>query len=332
MEKGLDVNINAELKADLQPVIESTPSALNKLFELVFGVKHAENKRIIELINAQRDKEKSSIESGLSIFDVEKKSLTRQPELETPSGSSLIKETLQNDELSNISNCAKHAARNLLDAESPTENEISQDFFNRWRNEAKLIHTESAQLIWGLILSEEIKNPDSIGLRALDILKNLTKNEANFFNDLGKYIVYGSALLCGKHISDNQIQSLADAGLLNFAGVKRSSSWLTTMLTYKEENTIEVPYIRCCDYFIHSAPSTMDFKFTYIPLTDAGMAIYRISLKNNHWDVRDAIKVLLQNKESPTDVTYYKYTSVESSTVDLDNPKYFPEIKNTKTE
>lgn len=323
MEKGIDVNVNAELKADLQPVIEKTPSALNKLFELLFGIKHAERKRVIELINAQREKDQASVENGLAIFDVVNKSLNPISHNFNGDYSSLIGNTIEHEEISNISNCAKHAARNLLDAELSSQDEITKDFFNRWRNEAKLISDESAQTVWGLILSEEIKTPNSISLRALDILKNLTKKEAELFDYMGRFVAYGSALITGEHISNNQLQQLADAGLINFAGVYRSSIWLKKELR-KDESVTEVPYIRCCDYFIHSEPSKIDHEFSYMPLTDAGMAIYRIALKNNKWDVTEALNALLKNKKAPKKVTYYKYESVYLGTVDLDHPHYYP--------
>lgn len=323
MEKGLDVNVNAELKADLQPVIESTPSALNKLFELCFGVKHAKQKRIIELIKAQSEKDLISIENGLAIFDIEQKNIVQKPIDIAATEISLLETKIHFDEVSNISKCAKHAALNLLDAELPNDKEITQDFFNRWRNEAKMIHDNSAQIIWGLILAEEIKNPESINLRALDVLKNLTKNEAILFNEMGKYIVYGSGLLSGEHISEPQLRMLADAGLINFAGVYRSSKWLETNFTNNDNVTVKVPYIRCCDYFIYSEPSDDKFSFSFVPLTDAGMAIYRISKKNNEWDVTDALKALLKEQGAPEKVTYYKYTDITAGFVDLDTPYHY---------
>ncbi|MCX9939052.1 DUF2806 domain-containing protein [Klebsiella pneumoniae] len=323
MDKGIDVNVNAELKADLQPVIEKTPSALNKLFELCFGVKHAKQKRFIELINAQSERDLTSIENGLAIFDIEQKIIVPNTTDDSKTETSLIQNKVNSDEVSNISKCAKQAALNLLDAELPDDKEITQDFFNRWRNEAKMIHESSAQLVWGLILAEEIQHPESISLRALDVLRNLTKHEANLFDEMGKYIVYGSALLKGKHINDNELRRLADAGLLNFAGIYSSSAWLLSNLTYNDNVKIEVPYIRCCDYFIHAEPSDDKFSFSFIPLTDAGQAIYRISKNNNTWDVTDAIKTLLEDKNSPTKLTYYKYTNLAKGFVDLDNPFYY---------
>ena len=53
----IKVNVNAEIKADLQPVIEHTPNALNKLFELLFGVKYAQQKRLMKLIEIQQSRD-----------------------------------------------------------------------------------------------------------------------------------------------------------------------------------------------------------------------------------------------------------------------------------
>lgn len=326
MDKGLDVNINAELKADLQPVINSTPSALNKLFELLFGINYAKKKHTIEMIEAQTIKDKAAVSNGTAIFNVEEKKLellNNRAENET---TSLIENTVSNDEITNILRCAKYSAAELIDSELPIDKEISKNFFNRWRNEAKLIDDEYAQSIWGRILAEEIKHPETISLRTLDTLKNLSKSEAELFNQMGNYVVFNASLVTGTHISESQIKTLVEAGLAVFAGIYRNGNWLRTRLTYKDEPPIAGHYFdfNSTLFFNNETKIEEDLKITFIPLTEQGKAIYRIAAHNNSWDPTLIAKAIFENDGKLQKLTTYKYSNHSvSNDIDMDNPIYY---------
>lgn len=326
MDKGLDVNINAELKADLQPVIASTPSALNKLFELLFGVRHAKKKHIIEMIEVQKIKDKTAISDGLAIFNIEEMKLEALDVNVENNAISLIENSVNHDETLNILNCARHTAEVLLDKTDIPDKDISKDFFNRWRNEAKLIDDDYAQSIWGHILAEEIQHPETISLRALDTLKNLSKSEAELFNQMGNYVVFGSSMLTGKHITESQIKILVDSGLVIFAGIYRTDKWPRTRLTYKDENPQPGHYFdfNSTLFFTNDIPMENDLSFTFLPLTTEGKAIYRISSRHNEWDLKLIAKAIFDSEKSLNKLTTYKYTNyLENNSINMDSPVYF---------
>lgn len=326
MEKGLDVNINAEVKADLQPVISSTPKAVNKLFELLFGVKHAQKLHKMAMIEAQKNKDKESIENGLAIFNIEEMKLESLDDNIANQPTSLVEYNTSSDETRNIIKCARHAAAALGDREATPEKEISRDFFNRWRNEAKLIDDDYAQSIWGLILAEEIQKPDTISLRALDTLKNLSKDEAELFNQMGNYVVFDSSIITGEHIKEHQIKILAEAGLAIFAGVYRTDKWPRTRLTYKDDEPIEGHYFDFNDilFFTNDIPIADDLSFSFIPLTTQGKAIYKIASLNNTWDCRLISKAIFAKEKSLKRLTTYKYNNKNiNNDINMDKPTYF---------
>ena len=326
MDNASGVKVNAELKADLQPVIDSTPGAINKLFELLFGVHHAKKKHLIEMINTQKKIDKASIENGLAIFNIEDNELEYIEPDQNKNPLAIIKNEIERNENINIINCAKHAAKELIDIEAPTNKEISKNFFNRWRNEAKLIDDEYAQSIWGLILAEEVQRPDSISLRTLDILKNLSKSEAELFNQMGQYIVHGSSLITGEHINDFQIKTLAEAGLIIFAGVYRTGEWSKTRLNYKDKDTKTGHYLDFNNtlIFTDEYPIEQTLSVSFIPLTEPGKAIYNIALKNNNWELKRFIKSLFKNVKKINSITCYKYTNYSvDNNINMDDPIFF---------
>ena len=58
---------------------------------------------------------------------------------------------------------------------------VDSDWTTRFFNIAEDISNEEMQLLWGRVLSGEIKKPGSFSLRTLDLLKNINKEEAEIF-------------------------------------------------------------------------------------------------------------------------------------------------------
>lgn len=312
MDNGeIKVNVNAEMKADLQPVIEHTPNALNKLFELLFGVKHAQQKRLMALIDLQQTKDLKKIEDGLAVFDIEKKRLDIVSFENDNDKQELITHTTANDEASNISGCVKEAVRKFLDSDIYGDKEISKDFFNRWREEAKLISEDYAQKLWGLVLAEEMISPDTFSYRILDILKNLAKSEAELFNRLSQYVVFDQALITGKHIDETEINVLFEAGLVTFAGIYRNTKWSKTVVTLADQSQKTGHYLNGNAYLVFTEFNPeQDLSITYIPLTQAGKVIYKLAKKNNEWDINALTKAILNEVKEINEIITYPFVEI----------------------
>lgn len=321
MDSGtVKVNVNAEMKADFQPVIAHTPNALNKLFELLFGVKHAQQKRLMALTELQQTKDLEKIEEGLAVFNIEKKTLDTVSFKTDKDKQELIVNTTMNEEASNISSCVKEAVRQYLDNDIVGDKELSKDFFNRWREEAKLISEDYAQKLWGLVLAEEMKSPDTISYRILDILKNLTKVEADIFNQMSQYVVFDQALVTGKHITESEINLLVEAGLVTFAGIYRSTKWSKTVVTYADKSQKTGNYLNGNAYLIFSEfDLERDLSLTYVPLTQAGKVIYKIAKKNNEWDINVLTKAILTEVKEIDEIITFPFIEIGKTGINTDH-------------
>ncbi|WP_336982449.1 MULTISPECIES: DUF2806 domain-containing protein [unclassified Cedecea] len=174
-EKKSPININA----DFTGILNASPKGAKYIFNILFGKKHAEAERRIRLSNAQDYSDMLKIVDGNAIYDPTSNELTQ---LNNTNLKSLIIDTIQEEEVLNILGCIKYAAPILNEAnENKDYKEPTQDFINRWRNDAKLIDDETMRNVWGRILSEEINAPETVSLRSLDIIKNITKVEAQYF-------------------------------------------------------------------------------------------------------------------------------------------------------
>ncbi len=73
------------------------------------------------------------------------------------------------------------AAEQLTQEETVSEEPVEEDWINRFFNIAEDISNEEMQQLWGRILAGEVKKPKSYSLRTLELLKNLSKHEAETF-------------------------------------------------------------------------------------------------------------------------------------------------------
>ncbi len=92
----------------------------------------------------------------------------------------------------NIENITQKAAGNLESEANVSEEPVDEDWTNRFFNYAENISNEEMQEIWARILAGEIKQPKSYSLRTLDVLRNLSTDEAAIFMKFAKIAVTSS--------------------------------------------------------------------------------------------------------------------------------------------
>lgn len=81
----------------------------------------------------------------------------------------------------NIENILEIAAEEINQDSQVNSEKVDSDWTTRFFNLAEDISNEQMQELWGKILSGEVKKPGSFSLRTLELLKNITKYEAEIF-------------------------------------------------------------------------------------------------------------------------------------------------------
>ncbi len=66
---------------------------------------------------------------------------------------------------------------------------VDEDWITRFFSYAGEISTEEMQTLWAQILAGEVKRPKSFSLRTLQVLRNLTKDEARVFTTVSNYVI-----------------------------------------------------------------------------------------------------------------------------------------------
>lgn len=81
----------------------------------------------------------------------------------------------------NIESITQKAALNLEGETTVSEEPVNEDWTTRFFDYAEDISNDEMQELWGRILAGEIKQPKSYSLRTLDIIRNLSEDEAKVF-------------------------------------------------------------------------------------------------------------------------------------------------------
>ena len=91
--------------------------------------------------------------------------------------------------LKNFINTVNFAAEELNETVEFSKEPIDFDWLMRFFDAVGNISNENLQQVWAKVLAGETKSPGSVSLRTFDILRNMSQNEAQTFNELCKYIL-----------------------------------------------------------------------------------------------------------------------------------------------
>lgn len=123
----------------------------------------------------------------------------------------------------NIDDVVDIAANQLKGEKEVPKDKISVDWAIRFFNTIQDISDEEMKLIWGKLLAGEIKTPGSYSLRAIELLKNLSSEEAKLFTEASKLALkraHDIVIIQSDNINNDygltfdKILTLTDAGLL----------------------------------------------------------------------------------------------------------------------
>ncbi|MCY1207127.1 hypothetical protein D9M72_187150 [compost metagenome] len=322
-ESGMNIDLGVKVQANLDPIVQATPKGLSTLLSLLFGKRYIDAGRQATLSAAQNAVDAKKIFEGKVTFNQESGALVEAPGRDDIR--ELVRAVVQEEEITNLINCTINAANDLSGNQSISEEEVSREFLHRWRNEAKFISEETAQAVWGKILSEEVKTPNSISIRTLDIIKSLTREEAEAFREACKFVIFDQYLLDstvdGIPIPQESYVLLRDSGLIISyqKGFYTSADWLKTNIAFDSSPT-EAYYLRCGNIFIYAEKEKVSTppSFCYWQLSKAGREMYRIISQELEHDAVALGKALTEkNPELMSHLKHTVYTSVKKGLIDF---------------
>lgn len=138
----------------------------------------------------------------------------------------------------NIERVVDNAYDILENEETCSEDPVEQGWINRFFDSVADISDEDLQKLWGKVLAGEIKQPKSYSLRALETLKNLSKNEAELFQHIAPYIISTNDL----SFLSNNTEIKKQFNILDGDYIQLASCGLLQMIPFTEINTSVLPH------------------------------------------------------------------------------------------
>lgn len=161
------------------------------------------------------------------------------------------------------------------DYEKISTEEVSEDWALRFFDISKNIRDEEMKNLWSAILADEILTPGSYSLRALEILKNMNRQDAELFTKISKLAL--SPI-------NGIIFMIGDKELLNYYNVSEIDkinlselNLLTNGLTYNIlENETEYIMVGSKHCIILKNVTSERIGLPMIKLTNVGSEIYKL--------------------------------------------------------
>lgn len=310
----LDVNMDSLVSIDLL-------EPLTKLVEVVanaIGVSY-EPKRLIRKAKAEAQAERI-----LAVERAKTNAMLAQDMEQYNQLSIIEKRVLQIEQKrqTNINNIIEVAAQSLEEEKSVSSEPVNPDWATRFFDIAQDISDETMQDLWGRILAGEIKCPKSYSMRTLDVLRNITCEEARLFEKVANFVMYDASYFVYYDssfrendkigLSYEEIAKMTEIGLIQAGG-----GLVHAHIHNTQGKTITNAMAYGSYVILIEQPSTYEeISFPVYPLTKSGTELFQLisvtpnddylkayanSLKNDYKDLKvsraQLISIDYQNNE-----------------------------------
>lgn len=269
-----DFNI---VKIDGKPIeklIEVVSNAIGTLYE---------PRQLVRIARAEAEAERIKAIEGAKTEALLVNNEERYAELSAIEKRIVAKESKRQN---NINHVVAVAAQSLKEEKEVSSEPVNPDWATRFFDIAQDISDETMQDLWGRILAGEVKRPKSYSLRTLEVLRNITREEAELFEKIAQYVIYDGNYYISNISSINDdvnIKYVDIARLIEIGMIQPGSLVEQNYLNKKNELSMHhLFYGNKYVAFIELPPNVSQISFPIHLLTTAGIELYNlISLKPN---------------------------------------------------
>lgn len=201
----------------------------------------------------------------------------------------------------NIDTVVEMAADNLAGVEV-SDKPVDEDWASRFFDIVQDVSREEMKTLWAKILAKEIEKPSSYSLRTLEVLRNISFEEAELFMKIADFVfkqrgcmIFAENGELDKYgIKYNDLAKLREAGLVQ-SGEMISRTYMSSKTGIVHSNLLYG------DLFVQMTiqPQTPNLVLPILLLTQAGCEIYElVKPKQNHSYLKDFASFI--KKKNPT--------------------------------
>lgn len=284
----------------LEKLIEVVSNAIGTLYEPRQIVRKAKAKAKAESIIAIEQAKTQAIIDG----DLEKVQY-----LERINNRIVTKEVKRQN---NIEEVVSTAGKILESEEKVSEEPLNSDWTTRFFDIVQDVSDDEMQLLWGQILAGEIKQPKTYSLRTLELLRNMTREDAELFQKVAQFaLVDGDAFLytpnneLGKYgINYVDIAKLIEIGLL------QPGDFVQKHIFSNNQSDTKTPLIYGDIVVIISKKAkAREISFPIRPFTTSGQELCRLIDISPNMDYVEELATSIKNEN--VKVTYSNIINID---------------------
>lgn len=219
----------------------------------------------------------------------------------------------------NIENVTAFAAEELKNEPPVTDEPLDEDWTTRFFRIAEDISNEEMQALWGKILAGEIKQPKTYSLRTLELIRNLSKNEADVFMKVANFAVKcGNAnfLFKGKDsklLKEKYNISYSDTALLTEIGLLQPGTFVNYQLFQQPTDSQHVFTAGNIVFIAKIKANTPTIQMPVDVFSNAGNELLKLINSNPPMDYLTSIANSIKNEN--VDVKYAYILAFEEDSI-----------------
>lgn len=172
--------------------------------------------------------------------------------------------------LNNVQNVIEQAQQHFVEGEQVSDEPVNSDWINRFFTIVEDVSDAEMQQLWARILAGEVKKPKSYSLRTLEVLRNMSKEEAEQITKASQYVLYGG-IICSEDFGIN----LESQSFLDEMGLICGEKLITTYTIHTDDYThIVIDNNRVLRLY---AQKEIKVKLRHYTLTKAGKEIFTLT-------------------------------------------------------
>ncbi len=193
-----------------------------------------------------------------------------------------------NQRLSNVESVISKAEQQFTSDEQASEEPVEKDWMTRFLGIVEDVSDEDMQDLWARVLAGEVKRPKSYSLRTLEVLRNLSKDEAEIIVKVSKCIL-DSNYLCIEKYAINLVDKilLDDIGIVCGEDLIRKYTIKTGRQSFVINQKFQINFY---------APANTVIKIKCIKLTKAGYEIMKLIQNINYEDFLSNISLTAKHQ------------------------------------
>ncbi len=189
-----------------------------------------------------------------------------------------------------------HAAAAELEGKEVPDHEPDPDWTARFFDSVQDVSSDDMRKLWAKVLSGEVEAPGRTSLRTLDILKNMTKKDAQLFNDVCDYVIHDFIYYPQEYQISHRVLSFRNMLYLEAVGLLQTGSFLSRSIKIDQNHSPAYFDYKNMILRVSTEDSPKEVSVPVVLLTGAGIELHRILKCNVRMDYLQSFSKFLREK------------------------------------